>query len=189
MIRSLINIDENLEKQNRSATAEIYQDYTHWDYDEMERVDEWELCEEYLLTYLVLKFLFTFLTLSCPVPSGIFGPTFTMGAVLGQLYCSWLLRTLGALGFPDLIKYRGIYSILGAASLTASVTRTVSVAVIVLEMNGHLSHVVPVLVCVLVSYIISELIHPVGIYEMLFELRGYKLLVQQKGRIQVKEVL
>ena len=67
----------------------------------------------------------------------------------------------------DLVLYRGIYSIIGASALTASVTRTVSVAVIVLELNGHMSHVVPVLVSVITAYIISELINPAGFFEML----------------------
>lgn len=71
-----------------------------------------------------------------------------------------------------IIMYRGVYSIIGASALTASVTRTVSVAVIVLELNGHLSHVVPVLVSVITAYIISELINPQGFFEMLAELNG-----------------
>jgi H+/Cl- antiporter ClcA len=44
--------------------------------------------------------------------------------------------------------------------MTASITKTVSVAVIVLELNGHLSHAVPVMIAVITSYIISELIYP-----------------------------
>jgi chloride channel 3/4/5 len=72
----------------------------------------------------------------------------------------------------DIIVYRGVYSIMGASALTASVTRTVSVAVIVLELNGHMSHVVPVLIAVITSYIISELINPQGFFEMLSELNG-----------------
>ena len=60
----------------------------------------------------------------------------------------------------DLVQFRGVYSIIGAASLTASVTRTVSVAVIALEINGHMNHAVPVFFGVLTAYIISELINP-----------------------------
>ena len=53
-----------------------------------------------------------------------------------------------------------MYSILGAAAMTASVTRTISVAVIVLELNGHMSHAVPVMVCVMISYATSEYLRP-----------------------------
>lgn len=76
------------------------------------------------------------------------------------------------MGFSDIIAYRGVYSIIGAAAVTSSVTRTVSVAVIVIELQGHLSHAIPILIAVLTSYIISELINPVGFYDTMFKLRG-----------------
>jgi H+/Cl- antiporter ClcA len=79
---------------------------------------------------------------------------------------------LKAMKAHELILYRGIYSIIGATALTASVTRSVSVAVIVLELNGHMSHVIPVLVSAITAYIISELINPAGIFEMLSQLNG-----------------
>lgn len=142
-----------------------------------------------MMLYIFQKFVFTVLTLSCPIPAGVFMPVFAIGAVSGQLYCSLLLRVLGSSSHQDLVGFRGIYSIIGAAALTASVTRTVSVAVIVLELNGHLSHVVPVLVSVLLAYIIGELVNPQGFFDMLFELRGLKKSVQQKEQILVRQVL
>lgn len=130
------------------------------------------------MLFIFEKFIFTFLTLSCSIPGGIFEPIFTIGTVCGQLYCSFLLRILGSMQHQDLIEFRGVYSIIGAAALTASVTRTVSVAIIVLELNGHLSHVVPVLVSVLISYILSELCRPEGFFEMIFRLRGLNKLIK-----------
>lgn len=73
---------------------------------------------------------------------------------------------------------RGVYSILGAAATTASVTRTISVAMIVLELNGHLSHAVPCMVCVLASYFISELIKPQSFFEMLSFTTGLDLKIK-----------
>ena len=73
---------------------------------------------------------------------------------------------------------RGVYSILGAAAMTASVTRTISVAMIVLELNGHLSHAVPCMVCVLSSYFISELIKPQSFFEMLSFTTGLDLKIK-----------
>lgn len=93
------------------------------------------------------------------------------------------------MGFSDIVVYRGVYSIIGAASVTASVTRTVSVAVIVLELNGHLSHVIPILIAVLTSYILSEIINPVGFYDSMFKIRGFQLMLEKKGKILVQEVL
>lgn len=47
---------------------------------------EWGLSCSCMFLYILLKFYFTGLTLSCPVPGGIFTPTFTLGSVVGQLY-------------------------------------------------------------------------------------------------------
>lgn len=122
--------------------------------------------------FIVQKFFFTILTLSCPIPGGIFTPTFAIGAVLGQLYVSILIRVIEFFGYSNLIQFRGLYSILGAAAMTSSVTRTISVAMIVLELNGHLSHAVPLMVCVLSSYAISEYLNPRSFFEMLSEFSG-----------------
>lgn len=73
--------------------------------------------------------------------------------------------------------------------MTSSVTRTVSVAMIVLELNGHLSHSVPLMVCVICSYAVSEYIKPVSFFEMLAELGGLDIKVAAKGKILVKDIL
>jgi H+/Cl- antiporter ClcA len=70
------------------------------------------------------------------------------------------------------IQYRGIYSVIGAAAMTGCVTRTVSVAVIVLEVNGHMSHLLPVMMTVVASFMVSEWLRPISFFEQLYILRG-----------------
>lgn len=142
-----------------------------------------------MILFIVQKIIATAFTLSCPVPGGIFTPTFTIGAVFGQLYVSSLRRVLLFFGINNYIQYRGVYSILGAAAMTASVTRTISVAMIVLELNGHLSHAVPCMVCVLSSYFISELLKPQSFFEMLSFTTGLDLKIKQKSDIIVKDLI
>lgn len=60
----------------------------------MEDPDVWVFYDGYLILYLLQKFLFTALTLSCDVPGGIFTPTFAIGAVFGQLYVSVVIKIL-----------------------------------------------------------------------------------------------
>jgi H+/Cl- antiporter ClcA len=151
--------------------------------------NQWVLFDGYLLLFIIQKFLFTALTLSCPVPGGIFTPTFAIGAVIGQLYVSMLIKILAFFGLTSIIQFRGVYSILGAAAMTASVTRTVSVAMIVLELNGHLSHAVPLMVCVICSYGISEWLKPCSFFEMLADLGGLDAKVAAKGKIIIKDIL
>jgi len=178
-----------MDSKNQSISDDFDQDYGHFDTDEMDDIAIWEYGENYMITYILLKIVFTILSLTCNVPAGIFTPVFTIGAVFGQLYCSYLLRIMFALGYHDTIKYRGMYSIIGAAALTATVTRTLSVAVMTLELLGHLSHVVPIISSVLTAYIISEMIYPESFYEAMFKLRGLEDLLKKKGQILIRNVL
>lgn len=56
--------------------------------------------------------------------------------------------------------------------MTSSVTRTISAAIIALELNGHLSYVVPIMVCVLSSYVTSDKMSEASFFEMLSVFRG-----------------
>jgi H+/Cl- antiporter ClcA len=89
----------------------------------------------------------------------------------------------------DIIHFRGVYSLLGAAAFCGSVTRTVSVSMIVLELNGHLSHACPIMVCVLTSYTVSEYIKPQSFFEMLSEFAGLDAKIAANGKIIVKDIL
>jgi len=73
--------------------------------------------------------------------------------------------------------------------MTSSVTRTVSVAMIVLELNGHLSHATPLMVCVLCSYAISEWWKPQSFFEMLSGLLGLDAKLAAKGKIIIKDIV
>ena len=73
--------------------------------------------------------------------------------------------------------------------MTASVTRTVSVAMITLELNGHLSHAIPLMVGVLCSYATSEFIAHESFFEMLSELAGLEKKKREKGDLLVGDVL
>lgn len=157
------NIDEELSKKFAFSEEVLSDD------------EQWVMYEGCMILFIVQKIIATALTLSCPVPGGIFTPTFAMGAVFGQLYVATLRRVLLIFGISHYIQYRGVYSILGAAAMTASVTRTISVAMIVLELNGHLSHAVPCMVCVLSSYFISEYLKPQSFFEMLSFTTGLDL--------------
>ena len=103
-----------------------------------------------LLVFIVIKFILEVIAISCPIPAGVFAPTFILGAGVGRLY-GHILRLI----FGPSINV-AVYAVIGAASVTASVTRTVSVAMILFELNGELTYMIPVLFAVLVSYGISN---------------------------------
>lgn len=54
----------------------------------------------------------------------------------------------------------GGYAVVGAAAFSGAVTHTVSVGVIVFEMTGQITHLVPVMIAVLISNAIAALLQP-----------------------------
>jgi chloride channel 2 len=115
-----------------------------------------------LMLYCVFKLLMTVISLSCPIPCGVFTPVFALGAVLGRLYGECLHSITGI--------HPGVYSLVGAASLASSVTHTISVIVIVFELSGQINYLPFMLVGVLSSCGISTLISS-SIYDLIISLK------------------
>lgn len=88
---------------------------------------------------------------------------FKIGAGLGRLVGESM-----HLWFPQGVRYGGRlspiisggYAVVGAAAFSGAVTHTVSVAVIVFEMTGQITHVVPVMIAVLIANAIAALLQP-----------------------------
>ncbi|XP_055541757.1 chloride channel protein 2 isoform X3 [Wyeomyia smithii] len=116
-----------------------------------------------LFIYLLYTFFFSIITSTIPVPSGIFIPVFKIGAALGRLVGEGM-----HLWFPYGVRYGGKlapiipggYSVVGAAAFSGAVTHTVSVGVIVFEMTGQITHIVPVMIASLVSNAVAALLQP-----------------------------
>jgi H+/Cl- antiporter ClcA len=126
------------------------------------------------------------LAISTTIPAGVFSPCFTLGAVFGRCY-GYLLKNIGVLLGIELIKRNlrylninfiideGIYAIIGAAAFSGSVTRTTSVAMIVFELTGQTSHMIPILVGVLLSYAVSNSL-AMSVYDVMLEMKNLPFL-------------
>lgn len=109
------------------------------------------------------QFFGSIITSTIPVPSGIFIPVFKIGAALGRIVGEGM-----HLWFPKGIRYGGHinhiipggYAVVGASAFAGSVTHTVSVGVIVFEMTGQISHLVPVMIATLISCAIATILQP-----------------------------
>ncbi|XP_034488312.1 chloride channel protein 2-like isoform X5 [Drosophila innubila] len=120
-----------------------------------------------LVCYTIFTFFFSIIASTIPVPSGMFIPVFKIGAAFGRL-----VGELMASWFPHGVRYGGRlspimpggYAVVGAAAFSGSVTHTVSVAVIIFEMTGQITHVVPVMIAVLVANAVAALLQP-SIYD------------------------
>ncbi|OAD55366.1 Chloride channel protein 2 [Eufriesea mexicana] len=120
-----------------------------------------------LLGFVAFTFIFSIISSTVPVPSGIFIPVFKIGAALGRAVGEAM-----ALWFPNGVRYGGIitpivpggYATVGAAAFSGAVTHTISVSVIVFEMTGQITHIVPIMIAVLISNAIAALLQP-SIYD------------------------
>ena len=74
----------------------------------------------------------------------------------------------------------GIYAIVGAASLAGSVTRTVSIAMMVFEICGQTNHMIPILVGVLLSYAVASSM-ALSAYDALIEIKNLPFLPSLTG--------
>ena len=75
------------------------------------------------------------------------------------------------------------YAVLGAASMAAGTTRTISSAILIFELTGGLQHILPILVAVVVSYIFGQW-YSLSIFDSL--LQACKLLLPTYSRTTPK---
>ncbi|NWR64158.1 CLCKB protein, partial [Bucorvus abyssinicus] len=112
-----------------------------------------------LAFFLVMKFWMLIVATTLPLPAGYFMPIFVYGAAIGRLVGETV-----ALLFPRGLSWEGTprpilpggYALAGAAAFSGSVTHTISTALLVCEATGHLGHLLPVIVAVLVANAIAQ---------------------------------
>lgn len=149
----------------------------HLEVDEAILVDHWTTKHTgifiNLVVFIVITFFTTTLAATLPVPSGLFIPVFKMGAAFGRLVGECM-----ATWFPDGISIGGSvnriipggYAVVGAAALSGSVTHTISTSVIVFELTGQMSHILPVILAVLIANGISQALQP-SIYDSIIQIK------------------
>ncbi|NXK00274.1 CLCKB protein, partial [Corythaixoides concolor] len=112
-----------------------------------------------LAFFVVMKFWMLILATTLPLPAGYFMPIFIYGAAIGRLVGETV-----ALLFPQGLRSEGDlrpiipggYALAGAAAFSGSVTHSLSTALLVCEATGHLGHVLPVILAVLVANAITQ---------------------------------
>jgi len=102
--------------------------------------------------------------------AGVFGPVFLEGAFLGRL-CGELMSIM----FPKLDVSPTAYAIVGAAAFASGVTRTISTALIVVELTFQIHLMLPVLVAVLLANFVGRML----------SLSVYSVLIQAKDLPQL----
>ncbi|KAJ7035598.1 Cl-channel protein [Mycena alexandri] len=142
-----------------------------------------------LVLTAAIKVLLTAWTFGMMIPAGIFLPTIAIGACLGRavgLLTQGLHRAYPTawifLSCPPDPSVRcispGFYAVIGASAMLGGVTRmTISLVVILFELTGALSHVLPIMISVMASKWIGDAFgKDGGIYAVWIAMRGYPWL-------------
>ncbi|KAJ7460664.1 Cl-channel protein [Mycena latifolia] len=142
-----------------------------------------------LILTAALKVLLTSWTFGMMIPAGIFLPTIAIGACIGRavgLLTQGLQRAYPTawmfLSCPPDPSVRcvspGFYAVIGASAMLGGVTRmTISLVVILFELTGALSHVLPIMISVMISKWVGDAIgKDGGIYAVWIAMRGYPWL-------------
>jgi chloride channel 3/4/5 len=150
----------------------------------------------------ILRTFLVIISYGCKVPAGIFVPSMAIGASFG--------RTVGILvqalheAYPDSVFFSacapdfpcitpGTYAFLGAgAALSGIMHITVSVVVIMFELTGALTYILPTMIVVGVTKAVSELFEKGGIADRMIWFNGFPFLDNKENHtfgVPVSEVM
>ncbi|KAI1815802.1 voltage gated chloride channel [Poronia punctata] len=139
-----------------------------------------------LVIATVIRIVLVIISYGCKVPAGIFVPSMAIGASFG--------RTVGIImqaiyhANPDSVFFShclpdepcitpGTYAFLGAAAALSGIMHiTVSVVVIMFELTGALTYILPTMIVVGVTKIVSELFGKGGIADRMIWFNGFPFL-------------
>ena len=83
-----------------------------------------------LCVFFGVKLITTVLSISLPIPCGLFMPLFVLGATAGRLF-----GELAQVILPS--SAPGVFAVVGAAALTSGATNTISTGIMVFELTGQ----------------------------------------------------
>ena len=130
-----------------------------------------EIAIQSLIILLLLKMVATSLTLGSGGSGGVFAPSLFIGAMLGGA-----LGTVAHQFFPALTATSGAYALVGMAAVFAGTTRAPITAIIMLfEMTRDYNIILPLMIAVVISTVISKSLNRETIYTLKLTRRGVDL--------------
>lgn len=131
-----------------------------------------------LLGIFVIRFVFSMISYGSGLPGGIFLPILSLGAIIGAIYgvTMYQLGLLPHVYIMNLIIFSmaGYFAGIGKAPFTA--------ILLVTEMVGNLTHLMPLAVLSLTAYLVVDLLGGAPIYEALLEQMTFPKTVEQLHR-------
>lgn len=115
--------------------------------------------------FFVLRFFMTHISYGSGAPGGIFAPLLVLGALIG-LAIGVSVHNF----FPAVVPIPAVFAVVGmAAYFTAIVRAPLTGIMLIIEMTGNYSQMLPLLVACFCAYIVAEIFKDLPIYEALLE--------------------
>ena len=115
--------------------------------------------------FFIIRFLFTITSYGTGAPGGIFAPLLLLGALIG-LAIGEIAHSIA----PDIVPIPAVFAVVGmAAYFTAIVRAPLTGIMLIVEMTGNYSQMLPLLVSCFCAYATAEFLRDEPIYESLLE--------------------
>lgn len=115
--------------------------------------------------FFVTRFLLTTASYGTGAPGGVFAPLLVLGAIIGL--------AIGQIGhnlWPAVVPVPAVFAVVGmAAYFTAIVRAPLTGIMLIVEMTGNYSQMLPLLVSCFCAYAVTEFLKDLPIYEALLE--------------------
>ncbi|EIW62694.1 Cl-channel protein [Trametes versicolor FP-101664 SS1] len=156
------------------------------DYDHLcQTTYQWPMVNSLFLATVARMGLVT-ISYGCKVPAGIFVPSMAIGATFGRMVgimVKAINRAYPTSGIfsvcqPDVPCITpGTYALLGAAAALSGVMRlTVTVVVIMFELTGALTYILPTMIVLLVTKAVGDFLGTNGIADEMIRFNGFPFL-------------
>lgn len=118
-----------------------------------------------LVTILIVKFIFSMISFGSGAPGGIFFPLLVLGSTIGAIFAQIIIPVLG---LDEVLFYN--FLIISMAGYFAAIVRApLTGIVLMIEMTGTLSQLLPLIITSAVAYIVAEELKNKPVYESLLE--------------------
>jgi CIC family chloride channel protein len=115
--------------------------------------------------FFAARFFLTTGSHSLGAPGGIFAPLLVLGALLG-LAIGQIFHNL----YPEVVPIPAVFAVVGmAAYFTAIVRAPLTGIMLIVEMTGNYSQMLPLLVSCFCAYAVAELLNELPVYEKLLQ--------------------
>ncbi|KXN90887.1 hypothetical protein AN958_03541 [Leucoagaricus sp. SymC.cos] len=142
-----------------------------------------------LLFATVIRIGLVVISYGCKVPAGIFVPSMAIGATFGRMVGIFVKALYQAYPTSGIFKFctpdvpcitPGTYAFLGAAAALSGVMRiTVSVVVIMFELTGALTYILPTMIVLLVTKAVGDFLGTNGIADEMIRFNGFPFLEKE----------